>query len=152
MISFFEDNIGFITFLTFMALLWYAGETRRLVNKTNDSNILTKEKEKKDRALSFLEKFELERFFKLQHLRFVDYPKMLTDIDNQINYIKQDFNFNADTNNRYKGLEAERNKSLLEAFPDAKVEINYFLEYFDTVSIFYNKDEKWLKRFFNKSA
>jgi hypothetical protein len=72
LITVFENNIGLITFLTFAALLWYAWETRRLVNKTNKSVILTEEKEKIDRAIDFMDRYNGEEI-----------KKYINEIDNE---------------------------------------------------------------------
>lgn len=75
-INYIDEHNGsftfFITFLTFAALIWYAWETRRLVTRTTESLTITKEKEKVDRALEFIDRY-VRKGFKRSIAESIDY-------------------------------------------------------------------------------
>lgn len=135
---------GGILFIT----IKYANSTERLATKTAESVDLTKEKVKKDRTLSFIEKIDPDRYSKLNRLKFVDYPSKALILEEGIEWAKQDVNFNPEA---YKKLK-QRVESLnfLNEFSGAEQEIIYFLNLFDTISIFYNENELNKKLFDSK--
>lgn len=125
-----------VAFAAFVVIIINIIQTTKL----NESIRITKEKEKRNRTLSFIEKFELKRFLELRKLLYMNYPRKISDIDNNIAFVKQEIKFNPETNNIYKGLVTQRERSFLKTYPHVGDEINYFLEYFDTISIFYNEN------------
>jgi len=90
-------------------------------NKLERSNRLTSEKEKVDRALDFIERFDEKRYMRLLSKKFREYPKTITELKTQ-DKLDGDVNF-------------------LSTFSEAQDEIHYFLFFFDTVAILYGKDK-----------
>jgi len=65
----------------------------------------------------------------------------LLDICAKIDKIQLEPNFDAKTNKKFKALVYKsKNFNFLEEFPNARFDINYFLNFFDIISIFYNKN------------
>jgi hypothetical protein len=87
--------------------------------KLERSNRLTAEKEKVDRALDFIEKFDEKRYMRLLSKKFREYPKTITELKTQ-DKVNGAVNF-------------------LSTFSEAQDEIHYFLFFFDTVAILYSK-------------
>ncbi len=155
LITFFELIAAVFTVIIFLGILgltwWYASSTNKLAIKTSESIEITKEKEKKDRTLSFIDKIDLDRYDRLNRLKFADYPLRGLDLREKIEWVMQEMNFNPDKNNSYKGLKQRLdNLNFLNEFPKAKLEIIYFLSLFDTISIFYNENELDKKLFDSK--
>lgn len=119
LIKYIEDHSAFymflITFITFGAIIWYTWETRRLVKKTSESVNITKEKEKIDRTLKYIENFDMDRFKKLIYKKIHDYPKEIARIN--------------------------RKKDFYSLFPEYMEEIEYYINYFDTIAILYFKNK-----------
>lgn len=90
-------------------------------SKLERSNRLTAEKEKVDRALDFIERFDEKRYMRLLSKKFREYPKTITELKSQEK-------FNGEMN-------------FLAAFKEAQDEIHYFLFFFDTLSILYRKNK-----------
>jgi hypothetical protein len=89
--------------------------------KLEKSNRLTAEKEKVDRALEFIERFDEKRYMRLLSKKFREYPKTITELKSQDK-------FNGEVN-------------FLSAFTEAQDEIHYFLFFFDTIAILYGKNK-----------
>ena len=90
-------------------------------NKLEKSNRLTAEKERVDRALEFIERFDEKRYMRLLAKKFREYPKTITELKSQDK-------FNGEVN-------------FLSAFTEAQDEIHYFLFFFDTIAILYSKNK-----------
>jgi hypothetical protein len=89
--------------------------------KLEGSNRLTAEKERVDRALEFIERFDEKRYMKLLSKKFREYPKTLTELKSRD--------------------KLEGGENFLSTFSEAQDEIHYFLFFFDTVAILYNKNK-----------
>ena len=85
------------------------------------SNRLTAEREKVDRALEFIERFDDKRYMRLLSRKYRDYPKTITEIE-------------------AKG-KLNKKTNFLSLFTEAEDEINYFLFFLDTVAILYHKEK-----------
>jgi len=161
-INYLNSNQGLIVFINLLATIFifggilfltkkYANSTEKLANKTSESLGLTRKKEKRDRTLDFLEKFNVERYYKLRRLKFEDFPMKLLDLRTEIEKMEREPSFNAKTNKRHKILINKLNNfDFLEKFPNARFDINYFLNFFDIISIFYNKNNLDKDIFFSK--
>ncbi len=119
LIAFFELIAAVVTAITFIAILfvtiWYARSTHRLAIKTSESIEITKEKERIDRTLELFDKFDNDKFFSLQ---------------NMLN-LPSEFRIIIPTKQMLKNLEnVIDNPSIIE-------KISYFIDYFDTVAVFY---------------
>ena len=90
-------------------------------NKLEKSNRLTAEKERVDRALEFIERFDEKRYMRLLAKKFREYPKTITELKSQDK-------FNGEVN-------------FLSAFTEAQDEIHHFLFFFDTIAILYGKNK-----------
>ena len=90
-------------------------------NKLERSNRLTAEKERVDRALEFIERFDEKRYMRLLSKKFREYPKTITELKSQDK-------FDGEVN-------------FLNAFTEAQDEIHYFLFFFDTIAILYGKNK-----------
>lgn len=90
-------------------------------NKLEKSNRLTAEKERVDRALEFIERFDEKRYMRLLAKKFREYPKTITELKSQDK-------FDGEVN-------------FLSAFAEAQDEIHYFLFFFDTIAILYGKNK-----------
>jgi hypothetical protein len=118
----------------------YTNATNKLAQTSADSVELTKKKEKIDRSLDFLKNFDVKRFYKLRHLKFGNFPMKLLDICIEIDKMQLEPDFDA-KNKRFKSLmNRSKNFIFLREFPNARFDINYFLNFFDIISIFYNKN------------
>ncbi len=89
--------------------------------KLERSNRLSAERERVDRALEFIERFDDKRYMRLLSRKYRDYPKTITEVD-------------------AKG-KLDRNTNFLSTFTEAEDEINYFLFFLDTVAILYHKEK-----------
>ena len=89
-------------------------------SKLEKSNRLTAEKERVDRALEFIERFDEKRYMRLLSKKFREYPKTITELKSQDKF-DGEINF-------------------LSTFSEAQDEIHYFLFFFDTVAILYSKN------------
>jgi hypothetical protein len=89
--------------------------------KLEKSNRLTAEKEKVDRALEFIERFDEKRYMRLLSKKFREYPKTVTELKSQ-DKLSGEVNF-------------------LSTFSEAQDEIHYFLFFFDTVAILNTKNK-----------
>jgi len=89
--------------------------------KLEKSNRINAEKEKLDRALDFIERFDEKRYMRLLAKKFREYPKTVTELKSK------------------DKLEGQEN--FLSTFSEAQDEIHYFLFFFDTIAILYNKDK-----------
>lgn len=89
--------------------------------KLEKSNRISSDKEKLDRALEFIERFDEKRYMRLLSKKFSEYPKTITELKSK------------------DKLDGEEN--FLSTFSEAQDEIHYFLFFFDTVAILYNKDK-----------
>ena len=97
-----------------------------IFNGINNSKLektyrLTAEKERVDRALEFIERFDEKRYMRLLSKKFREYPKTVTELKSQD---KSDGEVN-----------------FLSTFSEATDEIHYFLFFFDTVAILHNKNK-----------
>ncbi len=145
-ITFFELLAAVITAGIFIAILVvtksYARSTDKLAIASSKSLNLTNEKARKDRTLFFIEKFDLERYDQLNRLKLSDYPLKLLDLKEKMEWETQEMNFDPEKNNKYIGLiKRLENLDFLNEFPKAEQEIIYFLGFFDTISVFYNRNE-----------
>ena len=89
--------------------------------KLERSNRLTAERERVDRALDFIERFDEKRYMRLLSKKFREYPKTITELKSQDK-------FNGEVN-------------FLKVFTEAQDEIHYFLFFFDTIAILYGKNK-----------
>ncbi len=96
----------------------FNGVTNRKLEK---SNRLTAERERVDRALEFIERFDDKRYMRLLSRKYRDYPKTITEIE-------------------AKG-KLDKKTNFLSLFTEAEDEINYFLFFLDTVAILYHKEK-----------
>lgn len=97
-----------------------------IFNGINNSKLektyrLTAEKERVDRALEFIERFDEKRYMRLLSKKFREYPKTVTELKSQDK-------FDGEVN-------------FLSTFSEATDEIHYFLFFFDTVAILHNKNK-----------
>jgi hypothetical protein len=99
-------------------------------SKLEKSNRLTAEKERVDRALEFIERFDEKRYMILLSKKFREYPKTITELKSQDKF-DGEINF-------------------LSTFSEAQDEIHYFLFFFDTVAILYSKNKIDKKMFDSK--
>ena len=90
-------------------------------SKLEKSYRLTAEKERVDRALEFIERFDEKRYMRLLSKKFQEYPKTVTELKSQ------------------DKVDGEEN--FLSTFSDATDEIHYFLFFFDTIAILKSKDK-----------
>jgi len=90
-------------------------------SKLEKSNRLTAEREKVDRALEFIERFDEKRYMRLLSKKFREYPKTITELKSQ---------------DKFDGK-----VNFLNAFTEAQDEIHYFLFFFDTIAILYGKNK-----------
>ena len=88
--------------------------------KLEKSYRLTAEKERVDRALEFIERFDEKRYMRLLAKKFREYPKTVTELKSQ------------------DKVDGEEN--FLSIFSEATDEIHYFLFFFDTLAILKNKN------------
>ena len=89
--------------------------------KLERSNRLSAERERLDRALEFIERFDDKRYMRLLSRKYRDYPKTITGVD-------------------AKG-KLDKTTNFLSTFTEAEDEINYFLFFLDTVAILYHKNK-----------
>ena len=89
--------------------------------KLERSNRLTAEKERVDRALEFIERFDEKRYMRLLAKKFREYPKTITELKSQDK-------FDGEVN-------------FLSTFSEAQDEVHYFLFFFDTIAILYGKNK-----------
>jgi len=122
------DNIGGtqIVGMIMTSIIAFAAVGAFIFNGINNrklekSNRITADKEKVDRALEFIERFDEKRYMRLLSKKFREYPKTVTELKSK------------------DKLEGEEN--FLSTFSEAQDEIHYFLFFFDTVAILYNKDK-----------
>jgi len=122
------DNIGGTQILGMImtSIIAFAAVGAFIFNGINNrklekSNRITADKEKVDRALEFIERFDEKRYMRLLSKKFREYPKTVTELKSK------------------DKLEGEEN--FLSTFSEAQDEIHYFLFFFDTVAILYNKDK-----------
>jgi hypothetical protein len=90
-------------------------------SKLEKSYRLTAEKERVDRALEFIERFDEKRYMRLLSKKFSEYPKTVTELKTQ------------------DKIDGEEN--FLSTFSEATDEIHYFLFFFDTVAILNTKNK-----------
>lgn len=112
-----------LTAITAIILILYTTSTWKMSKSTNKSvkvaekSIrLTKDKEKIDRTLEYIEKFDLVRYSKLWRK-------------------KEDYQ------NKAKQLGLKENCTITDVYPDAAVEMKFFLHYFDTIATLYYQKE-----------
>jgi len=118
-----KDNaIILASFLSFVATLILVIVTNKYVKLTKniaaDNNKylkITEDKEKIDRTLDYISKFDLKRFMDLTNKMLHDYPRS--------NY-RQD-----------------PKKDFYTLFPETMQEVEYFINYFDTIAILYFKNK-----------
>ncbi len=90
-------------------------------SKLEKSYRLTAEKERVDRALEFIERFDEKRYMRLLSKKFMEYPKTVTELKSQ------------------DKVDGEEN--FLSTFSEATDEIHYFLFFFDTIAILKSKNK-----------
>lgn len=116
--------IAFLTLITVGVLIWYSTETRRLVKRTAESIELTKEKDNLERLIKIIDNFE---FVKLKDILVMK---------------KEDL---------HKGSESLKVRINLDSeLIDPLKDIEYFINYFDTISILYFENKIDLKMFNSK--
>ncbi len=89
--------------------------------KLEKSNRLSAERERVDRALEFIERFDDKRYMRLLSKKYRDYPKTITEVDAK--------------------RKLDKNTNFLSTFTEAEDEINYFLFFLDTVALLYHKEK-----------
>ena len=89
--------------------------------KIERSNRITADKEKVDRALEFIERFDEKRYMRLLAKKYNEYPKTITEL-------------------KSKG-KLDKKVNFLSTFTEAQDEIHYFLFLMDTIAILFNKNK-----------
>ena len=121
--------LSFITtLLLVMVTIKYVCLTRSISDRTWESVEITKEKEKIDRTLRLIEKFDSERFLSLQDkLGLTTLYRFILPTDQIL-----------------------RSLVVASKDPNFRKDIAYFINYFDTVAIFYLEDKLDKKLFDSK--